>query len=151
MSKRRPPPDRPEGGASLNLSDREAELWVAEQVRDEGPPSLILAEREAATRHVREVTLTSLEANLRVQEGQVRVESGKLDIALRKRVAYWLIALFSVNTASALTMIFLIGFGLMTLSEKVIMSVLGATVIEAAAMLFTITKYLFPARNQKSE
>ena len=97
------------------------------------------------------MTLTSLEANLRVQEGQVRVESGKLDIALRKRVAYWLIALFSVNTASALTMIFLIGFGLMTLSEKVIMSVLGATVIEAAAMLFTITKYLFPARNQKSE
>lgn len=133
--------------ASLILSDREAELWV-EEVQDDRPASINLAEHEAAIRPVREVTLKAVEAGLLVEEGRVRVASGKLDIALRKRVAYWLIALFSVNTASALAMIFFIGFGLMTLSEKVIMSFLGATVIEAAAMLFTITKYLFPSRVQ---
>jgi hypothetical protein len=105
-----------------------------------------LADREAKLHLASQVTLTDVEAGLRVEEGLVRVESGRTDITLRKRMAYWLLVLFSINTASAITMVFFVGFGLMNLSEKVIMSVLGATVVEAAAMLFTVTKYLFPAK-----
>lgn len=107
---------------------------------------LALTNLEAELRLTSQVNLTELEAEIRVEEGLVRVESGRTDITLRKHVAYWLLSLFSANTAGALVMIFLVGFGKMALSEKVIMSVLGATVVEAAAMLFTVTKYLFPAR-----
>lgn len=112
---------------------------------------LNLAEREARLHLSSQVDLTETEAGLRVEEGLVRVESGRTDITLRKRMAIWLLVLFSVNTAGALAMVFLVGFGLMILSEKVIMSVLGATVIEAAAMLFTVTKYLFPARTSQDK
>jgi hypothetical protein len=112
---------------------------------------LKLADREAKLRLSGQVTLTDIEAGLRVEEGLVRVESGRTDITLRKRMAYWLLVLFSVNTAGALAIVFFVGFGLMNLSEKVIMSVLGATVVEAAAMLFTVTKYLFPARTSQDK
>jgi len=106
-----------------------------------------LTEREGKLRLDSELNLTAIEARLRIEEGRVRLESGRTDIALRRRMAYWLLGLFSVNTAGALAMIFLVGFGKMSLSEKVIISVLGATVVEAAAMLVTVTKYLFPAKS----
>jgi hypothetical protein len=106
-----------------------------------------LTELETKLGLTSQVSLTEIEAELKVEEGKVRVESGRTDITLRKRMAYWLLVLFSVNTGGALAMIFLVGFGKMSLSEKVIMSVLGATVIEAAAMLVTVTKYLFPAKD----
>lgn len=93
-----------------------------------------------------QLDLTDLEARLRFDEASVRVEGGRTDIALRRRMANWLLILFSVNTGGALAMIFFVGFGLMSLSDKVIMSVLGATVVEAAAMLVTVTKYLFPPK-----
>jgi hypothetical protein len=95
-----------------------------------------------------QLDLSQVEARLKIDEGQVRLEGGKTDIALRRRMANWLLILFSVNTGGALAMIFLVGLGLMSLSDKVIMSVLGATVVEAAAMLVTVTKYLFPAKPQ---
>jgi hypothetical protein len=91
-----------------------------------------LAEREGKLRLDSQVHLTDIEAEILIEEGRVRLESGRTDIALRRRMAYWLLILFSVNTGGALAMIFLVGFGRMSLSEKVIMSVLGATVIEAA-------------------
>jgi len=110
----------------------------------EASNQLNLAEREAKLGVDSQANLTDIEAELRVEEGRVRLEGGRTDITLRRRMAYWLLVLFSVNTVGALAMIFLVGFGKMSLSEKVIMSVLGATVLEAAAMLVTVTKYLFP-------
>lgn len=105
-----------------------------------------VTERESKISVANEVRITEVQSDIRVEEGWVRVESGRTDIRLRKHMAYWLLGIFTGNTMGALAMIFFVGFGTMALSEKVIMSVLGATVIEAAAMLITVTKYLFPAR-----
>lgn len=113
------------------------------------PPdaNITLADRESSISVTNEVRVTDIESDVRVEEGRVRVESGRTDIRLRKHMAYWLLGLFTGNTMGALAMIFFVGFGLMSLSEKIIISVLGATVVEAAAMLITVTKYLFPARS----
>lgn len=120
-----PPPD-------IKLADFETSLKI-----DEGQP-------EARQR----LDLSEIEAQLKVDEGHARVHGAITDITLRRRMANWLLILFSVNTAGALAMVFGVGFGLMSLTDKVIMSVLGATVVEAAAMLVTVTKYLFPAKPQ---
>lgn len=106
-----------------------------------------LTQREGKLQLDSQASLTDTEAKLRIEEGKVRLESGRTDIELRRRMAYWLLVLFSVNTGGALAMIFFVGFGQMSLSEKVITSVLGATVVEGAAMLVTVTKYLFPAKS----
>jgi hypothetical protein len=152
------PPNRPEGKASLKLDDREAELWVEEVQADQ--PSFDLVARERSLRRAGQVTLSAREAELHVEAarvriddretdlGVVRVESGRTDIALRKSMAYWLLVIFTANTASALILVFLAGLGRIILSEKVIISVLGATVVQAATMLITVASYLFPRQKQ---
>lgn len=81
----------------------------------------------------------------------VKELSQRTDIELRRRVANWLIALFALNSFGALVIIFLVGLGKgklirFDLENSVIMSMLGATVVQAATMLLTITKYLFPTK-----
>jgi hypothetical protein len=69
-----------------------------------------------------------------------------LELRLRRQVAYFLLFLFALNTVSALAIIFLVGFGLMTLSSTVIISFIGETIAYTAAMFFTVTKHLFPSK-----
>ena len=82
-------------------------------------------------------------------EIEIRVRGQVTDINLRERVAYCLLFLFALNTLGALLIVFLVGFGKMNLSDKIIITVLGETVAQAAAMFLTVTKYLFPASNSR--
>jgi hypothetical protein len=126
----------------VSQGSRQIDLTVHEE-------KISLAGREEKVGLVSEVTLTAIETELRAEGERVRLLSGRTDINLRRRVANWLLGLFTLNTAGALAVIFLVGFGKMGLSDKVIMSVLGATVVQAAAMLVTVTKYLFPTRTSQ--
>lgn len=80
------------------------------------------------------------------KEFRFRLEEGRVNLALRRRVAYFLLGLFALNTVGALVVVFFVGFGLMVVSNTVIISLIGETVAHAAAMFFTVTKYLFPAK-----
>ena len=70
---------------------------------------------------------------------------------LQRWVAYCLLAVFALNTLSALAVIFLVGFGRMVLSESLIKTLLAETIAQAAAIFFIVTKSLFPIRGQRSE
>jgi hypothetical protein len=78
-------------------------------------------------------------------EVELFIEEGKTSLILRRRVAYFLLLLFALNTVSALAVIFLVGLGKMILPNVVIISLIGETVAYAAAMFFTVTKHLFPS------
>ena len=59
----------------------------------DGPDQTRLTDLETKLRITSQIHLTEVEAELRVEQGWVRIESGRTDIALRKRMAYWFIAL----------------------------------------------------------
>lgn len=77
---------------------------------------------------------------------EFQLEEARTDLALRSRVAYFLLGVFALNAVSALVAVFLVGFGLMVLSNAVIISLIGETIAHAAAMFLTVTKYLFPTK-----
>jgi hypothetical protein len=64
-------------------------------------------------------------------------------LLLRKAVTFSLLALFAVNVLSVISVVFLVGFGKMALSEKLIFMLIAETVAQAAAIFITITRFLF--------
>jgi hypothetical protein len=69
-----------------------------------------------------------------------------LTVNLRRFVAFGLLGLITLNTIVTLTAIYLVGFGLMNLSDKIIFTLLGQTVAQIAATFLTVIKYLFPTK-----
>ena len=65
-------------------------------------------------------------------------------VSLQRYVTLSLLALFLLNSISALVMVFLLGCGKIILSEKVILTVIGQTISQAAGVFVIVTKYLFP-------
>jgi hypothetical protein len=108
---------------------------------DHPPPTLHPA--RPTWQKVDVLDLYDIERTLRLDEGVMRLEGGRTDINLRSRVGSVLLFLFAVNTLGALSVIFLNGAGLLVLSDKVLIAVLAATVVQAATMLFTVVRYLF--------
>ena len=84
-----------EGNYQISLAQEEAKLKLAEF--DDVVKALGSIE-ETATK-------------FRDIEGYLQYLGGTTDITLRKRMAYWLLILFSVNTGGALLMILLVGLG----------------------------------------
>lgn len=76
----------------------------------------------------------------------LRLESGRNDIALRRRVAHAWMWLFTLNAVGVLAAIFLVGLGVMTLSTTVLVSLIAETLAHAATMALTMTRYLFPGK-----
>lgn len=77
---------------------------------------------------------------------ELQLEEVRTNLTLRRRVAYFLLSLFALNAVSVLVVVYLVGFGLMVLSNTVMISLIGETVAHAAAMFLTVTKYLFPTK-----
>lgn len=76
----------------------------------------------------------------------LQLESGRNDIALRRRVAHAWMWLFTLNVVGVMAAIFLVGLGLMALSTTVQVSLIAETLAHAAAMALTMTRHLFPGK-----
>jgi hypothetical protein len=70
---------------------------------------------------------------------------------LRTAVTYYLLILFALNVISVLAIIFFVGFGKMTLSDKLILTMIGSTVAQAASVLVMVTRFIFPVRRARCE
>lgn len=70
---------------------------------------------------------------------------------LRAAVTYYLLILFALNVVSVLAIIFFVGFGKMTLSEKLILTMIGSTVAQAASVLVMVTRFIFPVRQARCQ
>lgn len=77
---------------------------------------------------------------------KLALEEGRTNLTLRCRVAYFLLSIFALNTVGTLAAVYLVGFGLMVLSNTVILTLIGETVAHGAAMFVTVTKFLFPTK-----
>jgi hypothetical protein len=68
------------------------------------------------------------------------------DIRMMQRAFFYcLVPLFVLNGLCALALVFLVGFGVLILSDKVIMTFLLETVAQAAAVFVIVARYLFPS------
>jgi hypothetical protein len=81
-------------------------------------------------------------------EAVLRLEAGRNEITLRHRVANVWILLFVLNTLVVMTIIFLVGFRLMTLPMPVTLALIAETVAYAGAMVCTVTRHLFPVSSR---
>lgn len=64
---------------------------------------------------------------------------------LQRDVTFFtMLALFSLNVLSVLCLIFFVGFGKMSLSDKLILTLIVETVAVAGAIFSAITRFLFP-------
>jgi hypothetical protein len=67
----------------------------------------------------------------------------KLDMELARYVGITALALFAFNNVAALTAIFAVGLGRMVLSDKLILTLVGQTLTQAAVVLLVVTRNLF--------
>ena len=77
---------------------------------------------------------------------ELHVEEMAMDLKLRRRVDYFSLSIFTLNAIGALTVVFLVGFGQMVLSNNVLITLILETVAHGAAVFMTITRSLFQAR-----
>ena len=63
---------------------------------------------------------------------------------LQRFVIYFIVPLFAVHSLSAIAILYLVGCGHLHLSNGLMMSLLGSTFGEAAAVFVIVAKYLFP-------
>lgn len=62
---------------------------------------------------------------------------------LRRRVANWIFSLISCQLAVVFLMLFLIGFGVISITESMIKVLLTSVISEVFGMGFIVVKYLF--------
>ncbi|MFH1982974.1 MAG: hypothetical protein ABIL58_14125 [Pseudomonadota bacterium] len=62
---------------------------------------------------------------------------------LRRRVANWIFSLISCQIAAVFMTLFLIGFGIISLTESMIKVLLPSVIAEIFGMGFIVVKYLF--------
>jgi hypothetical protein len=86
-----------------------------------------------------------MDSHLNVQP-QAHPDEIAQTIKLRRFVAFVLLGMITFNTLLTLTAVFLVGFGLMTLSDKIILTLLAQTVAQIAATFLTVVKSLFPTK-----
>ncbi len=80
------------------------------------------------------------------REYELRLEAGRVEVDLRRLATYLWFGIFTLNVVSVVTIIFFVGFGLMKLQDKVLLTLIGETIAYATAMAMTVTRYLFPGK-----
>jgi hypothetical protein len=86
-----------------------------------------------------------IDYELKLKEAQL--ESYQQDVKERKRYAFWIFFMVAIWLLLILLIIFLVGLGIMTLSDAVVISLITSTTINVAAFFLVVTKYLFPSNN----
>jgi hypothetical protein len=85
----------------------------------------------------------------RQQEIWLESERERTMNALRPTVAFCLLALFTVNTVSVLTMIFLVGLQKMVLSDTLMLTLIAETIAQSAAVFISVSRVIFPSRPRR--
>ena len=80
------------------------------------------------------------------REHELRIEREQVDLTMRRLITYLFPAMFVLNLLCTFVAIFLVGFGVMTLSSTVIVSLIGETVANVGALLLIVTKYLYASK-----
>jgi hypothetical protein len=65
-------------------------------------------------------------------------------VSLQTVVTLTMLAVFSLNVMGVLCIIFFVGFGKMSFSDKVVLTLIGETVAVAGGIFTAITRFIFP-------
>jgi len=100
---------------------------------------------------VKETVPTGHVAKVDLQEavsavGSLEFEGKKLDIKLRSAMGWTLIGLLGWANIWAFGLVTFTGLGWLVLSDKVLMTVVGATVADLVGVVIIMAQYLFPQR-----
>ena len=87
-----------------------------------------------------------LSRRARETEAELRFEDVRTDLTLRRLSAYFTYSLVALNTVSTLLILFLCGFGLMALSNTVLLTLIAETLAYVSTVFITMNRYLYPPR-----
>ena len=74
---------------------------------------------------------------------QLRIEKERIDLTMRRLITYILPSIFTVSVVSTIVTVFLVGFKIMTLSDTVIIALIGETIADIAAILYLIITRIY--------
>lgn len=83
-----------------------------------------------------------------VSPDSVQITAAKREIFLRTAFVFLLLVIFAFAVIYSIWIVRCVGYGVMELSDKVLLSLIGATVAEIAGLLYLAGKYLFPSANE---
>lgn len=115
-------------------------------MREIGPAHESKLYEVTSAKHLPGKVPRNLSKREREAEAELRVENGRTDLVLRKLSAYFTYGIIVLNTVSTLAILFLCGFGLMALSNKVLLSLIAETLAVVGTVFITMNRYLFPHR-----
>jgi uncharacterized membrane protein len=92
---------------------------------------------------VRAVEKSSLTKNQ--QQLHLQMLREVMIISLQPKVTFCLLALFIVNTLSVLALVYLNALGKATLSQTVLLTLIGQTIAQSAGVFFWVVRHLFPS------
>jgi hypothetical protein len=128
----------------IDLSEREKDLNVSQDVEE--PPTDLEVPLPVGSSHSSEKKVIDLEkeveTKLRLWEAAVDLEGRRVDMGLRRFIGHTLSASSVIVTLLSLSVVVLVGLDLMDLPERLIMAMLGATVVHDTTMVYLI-RYLF--------
>ena len=101
--------------------------------------------RELSTDHVDIADIARIASGYTLEE--VETQSRLQDIKLRKSMAWSLIVSYAVANVATILLFFAKGFGWIDLSDTALISFLGGTLGELAAVVIIVARYLFPKQN----
>ncbi len=92
--------------------------------------------------------LEERDVELDAERARLEIASFRQDIEERKKFALWVFLMVAIWLLLILVIIFLLGFGLIKLSDSVVISLVGATTVNVTAFFLAVTRYLFPANSK---
>lgn len=95
--------------------------------------------------------LSDNEKSLSLAQKREDYLSKKQDREQRKRFAMWIFCFMCGYMAVALLIVFLCGFGLMYLSDSVLMVMIGTTLADVIGVFNFVARYLFPQSKGKDK
>ena len=81
--------------------------------------------------------------NTRTSEEKTRIDAR---LKMQKCVLYALLVIFAFNTLGVMLLVYFCGFGLMVLSQTVILTLIGETIAYGGAMCYMVAKQLFSSQ-----
>ncbi len=85
----------------------------------------------------------NIQRQLGVEPEDVRTSAARREILLRTVFVFLLLVIFAIAVIYSIWMVRCVGYGIMHLSDKVLLSLVTATVAEIAGLLYLAGKYLF--------
>jgi hypothetical protein len=82
----------------------------------------------------------------RTPDPEIQRQKDLVDLTMRRLITWILPMIFALSVLSTIITVFLVGFGIMVLSDKVIIALIAETIADIAAILYLIVNRIYTSK-----